>query len=173
MKKSDLKTGMRVKTRDECIYLVVCDVLINGKKDILFVDKVDGWMNGSSYNDNLICNDGDEMDRDFDVMEIYTISKTQDAFQTNFMNLDIKYLIWKRKEYTEKQNEAFKALKILGFKYIAKDKSNDVVFYTNEPYKTGTKWDILDGDYSEISQLQNIFPFINWEDEEPFEIPEV
>lgn len=96
------------------------------------------------------------------------------ATQKNLANLiEHPELIEKIVKYTNEQKEIFKALKILGFKYIGKDKSNDVVFYTNKPYKTGTKWDILDGDYAEISQMQNMFPFINWEDNEPFEIPEV
>lgn len=94
MKKSDLKTGMRVRMRDGDIYLVVLDVLINGRNDILFTNDRWGWMPGESYNDDLICKSYDE----FDIMEVYSIAESQRHFGSNFMTLDKRYSIWKRGE---------------------------------------------------------------------------
>lgn len=93
MLKENLKSGMRVRTRGNDIYLVVRDVLIRGEKDILFAGEDGGWMNGNSYDDNLIC-----IDRYYDIVEVYTIDERQDAFQYDFMNLKERHSIWKRKE---------------------------------------------------------------------------
>jgi len=178
MKKSDLKTGMRVKTRDYCVYLVVCDVLIHGKKDILFTDKNGDWLQGYLFDDNLMCETGDnEIDRSFDIMEVYTIDNTPDAFQGNFMNLDRKYSIWKRQEYTDQQKEIFKALKTLGYNYIARDQDYTIYAYELKPEKSKYNWYSNDAICIELetNKILNAphLNFINWEDEEPFEIPEV
>lgn len=94
MKKSDLKTGMRVRMRDGSIHLVVLNVLIDGRNDILFTNDRGGWMPGESYNDDLICKSYDE----FDIMEVYSIAENQRHFGSNFMTLDKRYSIWKRDE---------------------------------------------------------------------------
>lgn len=175
MEKSDLKTGMRVKTRDGCVYLVICDVLIHGEKDILFVDKNSGWISGREYKDNLICDDN--VDRSFDIVEIYTIDDARDSFQHDFINLDVKYLFWKRQEYTKEQKEIFKALKTLGYNYIVRDSDNSIYVYESRPKKYKYDWQSKDDILMELetNKILNAphLNFINWEDEKPFEIPEV
>lgn len=176
MKKSDLKTGMRVKTRDGCIFLVVCGVQMYGETDILFTDKDGGWLRGKNYQDNLICGDSD--DNSFDIIEVYTINNIQDAFQGNFMNLEERYLIWKRKEFTDEQKEIFKALKTLGYNYIARDSDYSIYAFEKKPVTKLEYYWSSEGIVSfelETDKIMNKphLNFIDWYDEEPFEIPEV
>ena len=175
MKKSDLKTGMRVRMRDGSISLVVCDVLIDGKKDILFAFDDGGWMDGSSYKDNLTVKEceGYEDDEEFDIMEVYLIDERKNNFTNNFMKLNKRYSIWKREEYTDEQKEVFKALRLLGFNWIAKDNNGELYAYKEKPHKTsGDKWIDNKLSYIYLSTLdKNLFDFIKWEDNEPFEIP--
>lgn len=89
MKKSDLKTGMIVKTRNNFVYLVVrgMDALNFGYQDIVFL-RNDGFNVGDVYTDNLECYTVEE----FTIDSIYT---TEIACM---MNLDLKEctLIWSR-----------------------------------------------------------------------------
>ncbi len=86
-----------------------------------------------------------------------------------------KFKIVKLPKYTEEQKEIFKALKVLGFNYIARDKQeNALVAHQEKPTKLSNchYWGMNDD--SRVSELDiNLFPFITWNDDEPFEIPEV
>ena len=172
MKKSDLKTGMRARMRDGSISLVVCDVLIDGKKEILFAFDDGGWMDGSSYNDNLTVEkcDDDYDDREFDIMEVYLIDERQNNFTHSFMKLNVRNSIWKREEYTAEQKEVFKALKVLGFNYIARDKGGELWTCVGKPMKQDRVWSVF-GASLPINRLESKIDFIKWEDKEPFEIP--
>jgi|SRR5665647_895834 len=175
MVKADLKTGMRVRMRNDSISLVVCDVLINGKKDILFADNDGEWMDGSSYKDNLMVEKhGNEEDRCFDIMEVYLINTNQDHFAGSFMKLNERNSIWKREEYTTKQKEIFKALKTLGYKYTAMDSNGGGQYlyaYIKKPVKGKCIWVNLDYNQIRITHLKEQFNFVKWKDVEPFEIP--
>lgn len=152
--------------RDGNIYLVVLDVLLEGKKDILFIGP--GWMPGEAYDDNLIC----ESFNEFDIMEVYTIYEDQDHFAYGFMDLERRHSIWKRQEYTEEQKEIFKALKLLGFNYIARDEDDDLVAYDVRPNKTKAWWYNKSRYNAYTNRVFNKqLDFIKWEDTEPFEIP--
>lgn len=173
MKKSDLKTGMRVRTRNDKIWLVVTDFLINGEKDILFAGEHGGWMNGRAYRDDLIVKSCSCTSRNYDVMEVYKIKENSNSSHVDFINLGIKHSIWRRQEYTDRQKEIFKALKILGFNWIARDKDNPVIAFDIKPERRSFTWYSTKCKQAELftNSMQETFDFIKWEDEEPFEIP--
>ena len=85
-------------------------------------------------------------------------------------------LIEKIPEWTEKQKEIFKALRMLGFKYITRDiDSKNVWVYILKPEKRDDYWDsdIDDEGSIGLSHISVFLDFIDWEDEEPFEIPDL
>lgn len=169
MKKSDLKTGMRVKLRNGEIYLVIKDVdsLNYGHQDVAFVNQ-NSFMNGDFYTDDL---KSYRCFKEYDVVEVYLIQpKSNDLLNSNFMNLSVRFVVWKREEYTNKQKEIFKALKALGYKYIARDKDGDLFAYEIEPRK-GHLWWYADKDGRECELDKEAFKLIKWEDSKPFEIP--
>lgn len=171
MKKSDLKTGMRVKFRNGDIYLVIKDIQhIDGHQELAFVNE-NGFMLGSSYNDEL--NDMScDYSNDYDVMEVYQINDSPiSLLQSNILNLDERHLIWKRPEYTEEQKETFKALKVLGYKFIARDKDGDLTAYNSKPTEGKIWWFAPNDATMECELEKETFDFIKWEDTEPFEIP--
>lgn len=97
MKKSELMTGMRVRTRSGKIYLVVKDIQhANRHEELAFISKV-GFMSGSSYDDNLIIKNG-YRDK-FDIVEVYTVNENPNSLlQTFTLDLDVKNSIWKRQK---------------------------------------------------------------------------
>ena len=58
------------------------------------------------------------------------------------------------------------------YKYIARDKDGEISFFTDKPYKmTGDYW----GNTNKTGRIifNNLFQFIKWEDEAPYEIAEL
>jgi len=95
MKKSDLITGMRVKTKNGYTYIVVrdYDTANYGHQDILFAG-IKGFMTGDSYDDDLLC---EGLNGYHDIAEIYT--KPADS---NFLDIESRgTLLWKRPEPRE------------------------------------------------------------------------
>jgi len=174
MKKSDLKTGMRVETRNGRIWLVVVDFLINGIVDILLAGEHGGWMDGESYDDDLMLKryPVKKIVSDYDIMKVYSICE-DDCYHLDLLNLNIRHLIWKRDEYTSEQKEVFKALKVLGFKYIARDSDNNLNAYDSTLIKGENWWYSQDTNCQTCEFKSDTFDFIAWEDAEPFEIPEL
>lgn len=89
-----------------------------------------------------------------------------------------KFKIVKLPKYTDEQKEIFKALKTLGYNYIARDSDYIVCAYEKKPVtKTKYYWsseNIISFNLETDKILNNPhLNFVNWEDEEPFEIPEV
>ena len=62
-----------------------------------------------------------------------------------------------------------------GYKYIARDKDGAIFAYSRKPNRQDKAWyldEALNDDiYQNISLVSRIFPDIEWEDVEPFEIP--
>ena len=172
MKKSDLKTGMRVRLRNGDIYLVIRDIQhVDGHQELAFINN-SNFMRGSYYNDELINAFG--YSNNYNVMEVYQINeKPKSLLQCNTLNLDNKYLIWKRQEFTDKQKEIFKALKVLGFNWMARDKDNPVIAFDIKPERHSFAWYSAKCKQAELftNSMQETFDFIKWEDAEPFEIP--
>lgn len=82
--------------------------------------------------------------------------------------------IIKRFPVTEKEKEILKALYMLGFIYVARDKNSTTCGYDSLPYKGEEAWD-SDGIWLDFIDLpcfnrETDFQFIRWEDEKPFDI---
>jgi len=73
-------------------------------------------------------------------------------------------------EYTAEQKEAFKALKTLGFNYIAMNENEELMAYVFKPNKNMHTW-YVEGNVADLDTPY--LDFIKWEDTEPFKIPEV
>lgn len=99
MKLSDLKTGMRVVTRNGSEFIVLENVKTpNGKTQDMYVKKDNGFMTESSYNEDLT----EKRDKAWDIIKVYV--------QNNGMYLDAAVisaetkdmdLIWERKDKKE------------------------------------------------------------------------
>jgi len=99
--------------------------------------------------------------------------------KADIMNLiEHSELIKEISNWTDEQKEIFKALKVLGYNYIARDSDYSIYAFEKKPItKTTNYWsseDIISFNL-ETDKILNAphLNFINWEDEEPFEIPEV
>ena len=73
------------------------------------------------------------------------------------------------KELLSKVNKKFKD------GYVAKDKDGTVAFYTKKPVKRLNKdiWGGCGYAYAVCLPFTDLFPFISWEDEEPYKISEL
>src|SRR5690606_11993145 len=120
MKKSDLKSGMVVKTQEENLYLVVGDKLIGEY----------GYLNLASYHDNL----EHTLFRDFNIIKVYNY-KLGRIF-SRLLDEDNLELIWEQKkhELTSHEIDVLKALKTLGFNWIARDRNNNLYAYSIKPH---------------------------------------
>ena len=88
--KSDLQNGMVVETREKERYMVVGDKIINNY----------GFMNLSSYEENLTLTEGDD---DFDIIKIY--DKVTSFNKINY--LEELRLLWERKVETEMETKKY------------------------------------------------------------------
>ena len=73
-------------------------------------------------------------------------------------------------ELTAQEIEILKALKVLGFNWIARDKNNELCAYNLKPTKNSFEYDTFDHLYYLKKYL---FTFITWQDEEATEIEEL
>lgn len=78
---------------------------------------------------------------------------------------------------TDKQVEIFKALDLLGFRYIAKDADGKVDAYTHQPSKCGGIWAYTAGECVRTQFLREevfdaISSLVEWSDTEPLNIAE-
>lgn len=78
---------------------------------------------------------------------------------------------------TDKQVEIFKALNLLGFRYIAKDANGMVYIYTNSPKKGNGMWIYMQGGCVKTEHLSTqaaaaISQLVDWSDTEPLCIAE-
>ena len=89
MKLSNLETGMWVKTRDGCMYLVLRDHVSIG--DGIFIDN-SGFLKFKNYNDEMIDVDSTE----YDIIEVFIPD-----LDTYTLNGDVLTSIWKRKQKPE------------------------------------------------------------------------
>ncbi len=76
---------------------------------------------------------------------------------------------------TDKQVEIFKALNLLGFRYIAQDASGKVDAYTHQPGKCGEVWVYTAGEcvrtrFLRAEVFATIAPLVSWSDKEPLNI---
>ena len=148
MKKSDLKYGNVVETREGIKYLYHCK---NSDK-FLNLD-FDGFLWIRNFDENLKCiNDLNELD----IVKVYK-------------DYTCKELLWKRKEEPKPTEDEKVILRNLPkeYKWIARDKRNTLYVYKeNEPFTTGTVWNNHSDNYARFP-YDDIFKSISWEDIKP------
>ena len=152
MKKSDLKYGNVVETREGIKYLYHCknsDKFLNLDYDAFL------WIR--NFDENLKCiNDLNE----FDIMKVYK-------------DYTCKELLWERKEkklvISEDEKKILRNLP-KHYKWIARDKNGCLYVYASKPEKVITIWE---GSGLPMIPFDHLFQFIKWEDEEPYSIEEL
>ena len=152
MKKSDLRYGNVVETREGIKYLYHCK---NSDK-FLNLD-YDGFLWIRHFDENLKCfNDLSELD----IMKVYN-------------DYTCKELLWERKEKPQLNEDEKAILKVLlkeKYKWIARDKNGCLYVYASKPEKVITIWE---GSGLPMMPFNHLFQFIKWEDEEPYSIEEL
>ena len=152
MKKSDLKYGNVVETREGIKYLYHC----KNSDQFLNLDD-DGFLWIRDFDENLkIIGDLNE----FDIMKVYK-------------DYTCKELLWERKEKPQLNEDEKAILKVLlneKYKWIARDKNDWLYVYASKPKKGITIWENTG---SPMMPFVHLFNFIKWEDEEPYSIEEL
>ena len=68
--------------------------------------------------------------------------------------------------------EYLKVAKKEEFNFIARDKNGTLVIYNIAPHKTDTLWCTASAKWDKVN-FNNLFNFVKWEDEEPWDIDEI
>jgi len=146
---------MVVEYRDGIKRLVVNNDLIGD----------DGHLSLSNYNDDL---KHDEYS-DLDIIKVYRYKRVRSfSYLLKDNNLE---LIWERKEYelTSHEIEILKALQTLGYKWLARDKDDELNAHKNKPDKHNEVfWS--NKLYLTTRIDKDLFSFIKWNDKEPTNI---
>lgn len=151
MKKSDLKYGNVVETREGIKYLFT----FHDEEDI-FVDLTgDGYyyFESLSFNSNY-------KNSAIVIMKVYK-------------DYTCKELLWERKEkpqLTEDEKAILKVLLNEKYKWIARDKNDWLYVYASKPKKRITIWENTG---SPMMPFVHLFNFIKWEDDEPYSIEDL
>ena len=152
MKKSDLKYGNVVETREGIKYLYQ---FMNSDKFLNLDDYGFLWIRNFDENLNII-----DRDNELDIMKVYK-------------DYTCKELLWERKEKPQLNEDEKAILRNLPkeYKWIARDECTYMYLYTNKPVKNACRgWN---GDGFARFIFHNLFQFIKWEDEEPYSIEEL
>jgi len=107
MKKSDLKTGQRVRTRDGKLWLVLkdCDTEHYGNQDLFFASlSKKGFLIGDNFSDDLI----NENYTEFDIVAVYNEEEFIKGCAWNIFDSNFLHLIWEREESKYKIGDKFK-----------------------------------------------------------------
>ena len=160
MKKSDLKDGMVVETRENKLYVVHVGC-IKGLYSLCSLDLYDENLSNEPF-------DG------LDIMKVYSTKKAKTI--TDMLNKKYLTLIWERKEYpliTAFQHELLVRM-INEYGWLARDKDGYLCAYENKPHRVVSRWgDDLCGSYIVIPTILDDFNFIKWEDESPVDVQEL
>lgn len=161
MTKKDLKNGMIVETRGGARYLY-CEGVLRGLSE---------WDLISYYTDNLKCPEFPLLD----IVKVY--EDTKECNLRTIFEYEYLRLIWQRPEpqkLSEREIEILKALDVIGFTYIARDKGGNILAYFSKPTKDFGFW-FFNGiatpyETQAIKLKRNLFSFVDWEDKEPTSI---
>ena len=153
MKKSDLKYGNVVETREGIKYLYHCK---NSDKFLNLDDDGFLWIRNFDENLNII-----DCDNGLDIMKVYK-------------DYTCKELLWERKEkpkikLTEDEKVILRNVAQY-YKWIARDGNGVVCLYPDKPHKSKTIWENI---FGILFPFHHLFQFIKWEDDEPYLIEEL
>ena len=176
--KNDLKDGMVIEQR-------------NGFKGIIIGDKVVGTDCTNSLNrytkDLCWLPYPNQKPRTYDVVKVYqpkdpfiNLKIYEQLFDKN--ELEWFTVIWERKEKKEikltTEERAFlnSILLVSDYKYIARDRSDELCVYKTKPERGKVQWggNLLGYSYKRITdQTKGMFEFITWDDYEPYLIEDL
>ena len=154
MKKSDLKYGNVVETREGMKYLYHC----NNSAQFLNLDH-DGFLWIRNFDENL--KDIDDLN-EFDIMKVYK-------------DYTLKELLWERKETKLTKDEKVILRNIYKeYKWITRDEEGDLAVHNVKPYKSPEFW-VSESNiaWEYLVPFNNLFQFIKWEDDEPYLIEDL
>lgn len=106
MKKSELKTGMKVVTRDGCVYIILkgvqsdySDKNYKGESDFLVNPRefTHSWNSLNSFDENLC----DNQTKEFDIIEVSVPGHPYDIFYEH----NGYRVIWQREDKSESQKQ--------------------------------------------------------------------
>lgn len=148
MKKSDLRIGNVVETRNGNKYLLYDDDFIN------LIGS--GYLDLIQYNENLMSADNYTK---LDIMKVYK-------------DYTCKELLWERKEKPQLTEDEKVILKNVPkeYKWIARDSSGMVYMFIEKPEKGQAIWY---GFGQPMIPFAHLFQFVKWEDEEPYSIEDL
>ena len=152
MKKSDLKYGNVVETREGIKYLYHC----NNSVKFLNLDD-DGFLWIRDFDENL--KRIDDLN-EFDIMKVYK-------------DYTCKELLWERKEKPQLTEDEKVILRNVPkhYEWIARNVDGHLYIYASEPEKGITIWKKACG--LSMASFDHLFKFIKWEDEEPYLIEDL
>ena len=153
MKKSDLKYGNVVETRNGDFY-----VLVNAYNESILIALTSKYhFNFDAYYTDLTHKCG------FETMDIVKVYK----------DYTCKELLWERKEKPKLTEDEKAILSNIDkcVKYIARNMDGSLLVYEDKPVKAREHWDCEFQVYYFPFDL--LFQFIKWEDEEPYSIEEL
>ena len=156
MKKSDLKYGNVVETREGIKYLY------HWKTSDKFLNlDYDGFLWIRNFDENLKCFD--------DLNELYDLNELD--IMKVYKDYTCKELLWERKDpkITEDEKVILRNLP-KEYKWIARDENGLIFLYAKKPSKCEYSWG---GCKYMLLPLEHLFQFIQWEDEEPYSIEEL
>ena len=156
MKKSDLKYGNVVETREGIKYLY------HWKTSDKFLNlDYDGFLWIRNFDENLKCFD--------DLNELYDLNELD--IMKVYKDYTCKELLWERKDpkITEDEKVILRNLPEK-YKWIARDKNGLIFLYAKKPSKCEYSWG---GCKYMLLPLEHLFQFIQWEDNEPYSIKEL
>ncbi len=168
MKKSDLKNGCVVEVRNGNKYFKIDNTLINSN--------FRSWASLDFYNEDLTRREKDE--KEYDIMKVNNEVENiffDGCYRAISQVLDDKKDVWtwvrEGIKLTDEEKEILKALKVLGFNYIAKDECKLLYAYTKLPSK---RFDAWGGSGEKVYRVEEIsLDFIKWEDEKPYSIEDL
>ena len=160
MKKKDLKLGYLVETKDKQLL-----TLLPIKNTGVFVDHKKKFYPLSAYTEDL-CS----------VRPLQTIVKVwgKEMFGENVLSFetDTRDLLWERKETPTLTQDEKSVLRNIDekYQYITRNIDNELWLYSGKPHNLQGIWF-----YHHEGRLyfDKLFQFIEWEDEEPYDIKEL
>ena len=91
-------------------------------------------------------------------------------------NVKVKWLLSEYKEPVKLTRFEHDVLKYLlentQYRFIARERNDTIYIYTRKPKKGSDAWEIISG-MRNFNLFINLFPFIEWEDEEPKSIKKI
>lgn len=91
-------------------------------------------------------------------------------------NIKVKWLLSEYKEPVKLTRFEHDVLKYLlentQYRFIARERNDTIYIYTRKPKKGSDAWEIISG-MRNFNLFINLFPFIEWEDEEPKSIKKI